>query len=100
MYSSLGHRVPRGGKVRDCLMCPHATDVDDRTTASTTDHAAHDGLGGQEHGTIQFQVRVVVGLGVVEEILRDEESRCVDQQRCIGVLLRELCLHHRDLAAV
>src|SRR5262249_24244043 len=34
------------------------------------------------------------------EILRDEESRCVDEQRCIGVLLRELGLYHRDLATV
>ena len=94
------HRVPGRRRRRHRLMGPHAADVDDRTTGACSLHTPNHGLGQEERGPAQLQVRVVVLLAVVEELLGDEEPGRVDQQRRIGVLSGELLLDVFDLLAI
>ena len=100
MHAGLGHRVPGRRRRRDRLVGPHAADVDDRAAGACGLHTPYHGLGEEERGPTQLQIRVVVLLAVVEEVLGDEESGRVDQQRRIRVLSGELRLDLRYLAAV
>lgn len=54
------------------------------------DHGAGDGLRDEEERLVDVEVQVVIALLVLQECLRQEDTRCVDQQRRVGVVLLQL----------